>query len=888
MTIMRWLRRLKYLFPFYRRTEENEVEAELRSLVEIAAEDAGSEQAARRTLGNLTLAREDARAAWGWTWLASLAADARYAVRVLRKERSFTTVAVLSLALGIGANAAIFSIVDALLLQSLPVRAPQSLVEFENSSSSYFTYTRFAANSGQVFAGMLARFAGRRDIDFGGSPVRANVEMVTGSYFPVLGVPALYGRTIGPDDDNRSHPSPVAVVGYGLWMRQYGGDPSAIGRTIHIQRAAFTIAGVAPPEFFGVVVGEAPDVWLPLSTFSSVYPGKNWLDEPGTNFLDFLGRLRPGITAAQASAVLTPVQIQAQIQRVGEVPEWIRQEIRKQRVELVPAAKGISLLRYWLSKPLHIVFGMVALVLLLASVNLMNLQAARVSERSKELAVRLAIGASRLRVARQVFTESVLLALAGGALGLLVCRPVAEALLALVSSGNRVPLHLSFNSQLLAFIAAISIMAAILFGVVPAWRSTRGEILPAIQQGSGAAKASRFARLFGRTLASLQVALSLVLVAGAILFATSLYKLTHIDTGLDRSRLLVLDVDPVEAGYQGEQTSALNRRLAARLAALPGVQSVTFSFNGVYSGRNMDRGVEPQGYRSGNPHDLFAWYDQVGPHYLSTIGARLIAGRDFDEGDDSAAPKVMIVNEEFVRFYFEGRNPIGRTVAIEEEWKKPKIMRLIVGVVKDMRSGGDIRQKPERYFYLPAFQTKALWASTRFLVRAAGYPKSLFSAVREAVRAEDPALAIGSVDTAVDLLNRTLNTDRLIVDFSAAFGVLALLLAAIGIYGLLSYEVARRTGEVGIRMALGARPAQIVRMVLSEVGLLAIVGVAAGGVAALAMGKLVSGLVFGLEPGNPAVLATAALVLMCVALCAGLWPARRAARLDPMVALRRE
>jgi predicted permease len=583
---------------------------------------------------------------------------------------------------------------------------------------------------------MLARYADRRDIDFGGGPVRANVELITGSYFPVLGVPALHGRTIGPGDDNRGHPAPVAVISYGLWNRQYAGDPSAIGKTIHIQRAAFTIIGVAPPEFFGVEVGSAADVWAPLSTLGSVYPGRNWLDDRNTNFLDFLGRLRPGIPAAQASAALTPTLIEIQFQRVGDIPEWIRAEIRKSKVELIPAAKGISSLRYW-RRPLHIVFGIVALVLLLASVNLMNLQAARVSERRKELAVRLAIGASRLRVARQVFTESVLLALAGGSLGLLVCRPTADLLLALVSSGNPVFLHLSFNSQLLAFIAAISIGAAILCGVAPAWRATRGEVLPAIQQGSGAAKASRAGRLFGRGLASLQVALSLVLVAGAILFATSLYKLTHIDTGLDRSRLLVLDVDPVDAGYQRDQVSALSRRLAARLAALPGVQSATSSSNGVYSGRNSNCGVQPEGYRSGNPQDLFAWYDQAGPRYFSTIGARLIAGRDFDKRDDSAAPKVMIVSQEFVRFYFAGRNPIGRTVAIEEEWKKPKILRQVVGVVKDMRGGSDVRQKPQRYFYLPTFQTKA-WASTRFLVRAAGDPKPLFSAVRAAVRAEDP------------------------------------------------------------------------------------------------------------------------------------------------------
>ncbi|MGA3040696.1 MAG: ADOP family duplicated permease, partial [Bryobacteraceae bacterium] len=816
MTIGAWFRRLLYLLPGYRYADDSDMEAELRSLAEIAAADGAR-------LGNLTLAREDARAVWGWNWLAGLAGAMRYALRVLRKERSFTAVAVLSLALGIGANAAIFSIVDALLLRSLPVRDPQSLVEIGLGSNSYFTYTRFAENSGQVFTGTLARHADRRDVDFGsdlgGSPVPANLEMVTGSYFPVLGVLALYGRTIGPDDDNRSHPSAVAVISYGLWTRRYGSDPSAIGRTIRVQRAVFTIIGVAPPEFFGVVVGSAPDVWLPLSTFSNVYPGRNWLDDRSLNFLEILGRLRTGITAPQAAAALTPIFVQIQLER------GVRANPRNSAVKLFAAAKGMSQLRYWLSKPLHMVFGMVALVLLLACVNLMNLQAARVAERRKEFAVRLAIGASRPRVARQVFTESVLLALAGGAAGLLVCRPIAETLLALASSGDPVSLYLSFNSSLLAFVAAVSIAAAILFGVAPAWRSTRGEILPAIQQGSGAAKASPVGRLFSRGLACFQVALSLVLVAGAILFAASLYQLTHLDTGLDRSRLLVLDVDPVEAGYQGEPISALNRRLAARLAALPGVESTSFSFNGVYSGRNGDSDIAPEGYRSGNPDDLHAWRDEVGPHYFSTIGARLIAGRDFDERDDRTAPKVMIVNEEFARFFFAGHNPVGRTVSLQEEWPGSKIARSIIAVVKDMRSGSDIREKPERYFYVPAFQTKPAPFSTRFLVRTAGDPRAQFSAVREAVRVEDPALAIGSVDTAVDLLNRTLNTDRLIADFSAAFGVLALLLAAIGIYGLLSYDVARRTGEVGIRMALGARPAQIVRMVLSEVGLLAVIGV---------------------------------------------------------------
>lgn len=348
------------------------------------------------------------------------------------------------------------------------------------------------------------------------------------------------------------------MISYGLWQRRYGGDRSAIGRTIRIQRAPFTIIGVAPPEFFGVVVGEAPDVWVPLSNISSVYPGQPWfgLDQPNSNFLEVFGRLRPGVTAQRASAALTPVAIETQLLRAGPLTDADRAEIRKAKVELTPAARGISWLRYRFSKPLHIVFAMVAMALLLACVNLMNLQAARVRERRKELAVRLAIGAGRLRVARQIFTESVLLALAGGACGLAIYSPVARALESLMSSADPVSLRLGINSQLFAFVAAVSMAAAIVFGAAPAWRSTRGEILPAIQQGSGASKSSPASRLFGRALASLQIALSLILVAGAMLFAASLYKLLHLDTGLNRSHLLVLDVDPVDAGYQGERAAA--------------------------------------------------------------------------------------------------------------------------------------------------------------------------------------------------------------------------------------------------------------------------------------------------------------------------------------------
>ena len=875
---MNYLRRLKYLLPAYRREQEREMEAELNALEEMAAEDVVR-------LGNLTLAREDARAAWGWTWLASLYADIRYAWRTLRKDRVFTAVAILSLALGIGANAAIFSIIDKLLLESLPVRDPSSLVLLDDSDSSYFTYLRFAANTESVFSGIFARCSDARDVDTGGGPTRANIELVTGSYFPTLGVRPWLGRTLDPDDDRRGNPAPVAVISYGLWRRRYAGDPSAIGRTIRVQRSPFTIIGIAPPEFFGVVVGQAPEVWLPLSAHASVFPGRHWLDEPNTNFLELMGRLRPGVTPQRAADVLTPVLIRTEFDRNPHAPESVRAEIRRERVNLIPAATGISWLRYRFSGPLRIVFGMVAITLLLACLNLINLQAARVREHRKEFAVRLAIGASRLRVAREVFTESALLALAGGACGLLLCGPLAHALLDLMSPGDPIALGLGLNHQLFAFVAAISMAAAILFGTGPAWRSTRGEILPALQSGSGAAKASPANRMLGRGLAALQIALSLVLVAGAILFATSLYKLLHADFGLNPSHVLVLDVDAVEAGYQASQSAALSRRLVTRLAPLAGVESVSFSAIGIFTGRNMNRAVEPVGQPK--PANPYAWYDEIGPRYFTTIGAQMVAGRDFDERDNLAAPKVMIVNQQLARFYFPGLNPIGRSVAVEEVDRKPKVLREIVGVVKDLRNEGS-RQQPAPYFYLPAMQTVDMPFSTRFLIRAACDPRALYASIRAAVRAEDPALNIVSLDAAGELLDRAIGHDRLMAALAAAFGVLALLLAAIGIYGLVSYEVARRTGEMGIRTALGANRADIMRLILSEIAGVAIVGVTLGGTVALAASRLITGLVFGLQPNDPLVLVGAALVLMAVALSAAYWPARRAALLDPLAALRRE
>lgn len=879
---MSLFRKLRYLLPSRRRAWERDMEAELRSLAEIAADDAVESgaappeagYAARRALGSLALAKEDARAVWGWTWLESVFADLHYALRALRRQPAFAAVAIVSLALGVGANTAVFSIIDSLLLRELPVRDPATLVALNNGwSSSYFIYNQLAANSSRVFSGVFCRQGPEpRDVDPGGSSLRASVDLVSGSFFPALGVPALLGRTIAPEDDRRGHPSPVAVVSYGFWQRQFGGDPSVIGRTIRVQRAPYTVIGVAPPEFSGIAIGEAADVWLPLTTLGSAFPGRDWLDRPRTNFLQVFARLQPGVTLPQAASALTPFYAQLK-------------NDRKANLRLTPAINALSWLRKQFAEPLRVVFAMVGIVLLLACVNLMNLELAHASERRRELAVRLAIGASRARVFRQLLTESILLALAGGALGLLICGPVAQALVALVQSrGEPVLLNLDLNAAVLAFALAISLAAALVFGVLPAWRATRGELGPAIQQGWRLANTAPERRLLRRGLASVQIALSLFLVAGAVLFAASFYQLTHTDVGLERRHLVRLDVDAAEAGYQGSRALLLSRRLLDRLSAVPGVESVTVSEHGPYAG-NSETSVEAEGFQSANPRDHHSYFDQVGPRYFSTLGARLLAGRDFDDRDNLAAPRVVIVNERFARHFFAARNPIGR--AIEVLWRNTRTACRIVGVVKDMRSE-DIRSDVRPYFYLPFFQTADEFVATRFFLRARGHLAAAASSLRQAVRAEDPALPVLGIDTVDDLVGRQFGRERLIAALSVAFGVLALTLAAAGIYGLLAYEVARRTGEIGIRMALGANKAAIVRLIIGEVTPIAICGVLAGTLAALASGKLVTSLVFGLRPHNPLVLAAAALILTAVALCAALWPARRAAQLDPIVALRHE
>jgi predicted permease len=871
-------RKLKYLLPSYRRSEEREMREELESLAALAGP---------RELGNLTLAAENARGVWGWVWLEGIAADVRYALRVLARRPSFTAVAVASLALAIGANAAIFSLMNVLMWRDLPVREPERLVLLERYSVPYLAYSRFAQNGGSVMEGVFAWYSdASRRLDTGGGAQRGTVALVSGGYFPTLGLRTQLGRGILPEDDLRGQPAQVALLSHAYWRRAFGGDRGVVGRPLWIERARFTVIGVAPPEFFGAEVGSVPDVWVPLSTFGSVFSGPNYLDEANSNFLYVAGRLKPGVSVPQAEAALTPIAIQIDIERNGPpATEARRRELNNSKVSLRPLSKGLSWLRQRFSKPLRVVFLMVGVGLLLACVNVMGLQFARAGERQKELAVRMAIGAGRWRIMRQLVTESAIVAAASGALGLAMYRPAANALASLigVGGGQTARLILPLDASMLWFVAGVSMAAALVSGVLPSWRATRLNPAAGLPQVSRGTTATPGRRLAGRVAVAVQIALSLVLVSATCLFAFSLRQLRSFDSGVRRERLLVVDVDANDGGYKDASLVALDARVRDRLAAIPGVADVSFSQVGIYSGRNSNDSIEADGYQGRNPRDHDALLDQVGPRFFTALGARLIAGRDFDQTDTPSAPKSAIVSQEFARHFFAGRNPVGLSFST---WDKQ--LHKVIGVAEDVRH--DVRDKPQRWFYLCELQAQKhpQVFSTRFLVRARSTRLASAAGLRAAVLAEDKTLRIDEISTADDLFDRTLDQDRLTETLAWGFGVLALVLAAVGLYGLLSYEVTRRTGEIGIRMAIGAGKRDILTLVLREVAIVAGIGFLLGAAGSAVLARTAEGLVFGIHAGDPRVELAAAAILAIVVVSAAWLPARRAAMTDPMSALRTE
>jgi predicted permease len=833
--------------------------------------------------------------------MGTLLQDLRYGLRMLAKNPGFTAVAVLTLALGIGANTAIFSLLDAVLLRNLPVREPGQLVLFGKGNwmgsvnslpsrsmqlFSYPFYKQFRQKN-EVFSDVTAigsiLFGTHGRAGDSPSLEKINAELVSGTFFDTLGVHPILGRALTDSDDETPGAHPVAVASYSWWQRRLGKDPAAVGKTITIRSTVYTIIGVAPPEFFGAIVGQSPDVWIPLAMEKEISPGWNGLNDNLFQSLYIVARRKPGVTMEQASANTNLLFRQMVHEYAGPKPSQEQLDgIQHAQIELTPASTGLSHLRHQFSFPLKLLMGVVALVLLIACANVANLLLSRATARQREIAVRMSVGAGRWRLVRQLLTESLILAFGGALAGVMCAWWGSNLLLRMVSSGLEVlPIQVAPDAQVLGFTLGVTMLTVILFGAFPALRSTRIEMAPSLKEGRGAISEHGHNWL-SRGLIVSQVALSLVLLVGAGLFLRSLVNLMNVDTGFNKQNVLVLGIDPSGAGYKEDaRLESLMEQVEQRVSSLPGVRAASFAFI-VFNQGGWTSGISVPG-RPSSKDDPEADHNIVGPQYLEAMEMPLLMGRGLTAGDTAVSPKVAMINQAMARAYFPGGSPLGRTFGIgkESEWQNIQV----VGVVKDAKYMNLDEKSMPAAFYPHAQHIGFYW---NLVVRTSGDPKLVTKEIRGAVAGIDPNLPVGDVWSLAELVDNSVQDQRLVAQLSTFFGGVAVFLACIGIYGLMSYAVTRRTNEIGIRMALGAGRHDILWMVLRETLLLVLIGVAIGVPLAPAASRLATSLLFGLKPFDPLSIALAIFTMVAVAIFAGYLPARRATKVDPMVALRYE
>jgi predicted permease len=811
-----------------------------------------------------------------------IALDVRYALRVLRSSPGFTAAAVLTLALGIGANTALFSVFDALFLKSLPVTDPERLVVFstrhargQDYEQSYPVFRELEARSTSL-SGLAAATAGsdRMQVRLPPSPggETAGLSMASGNFFDVLGVRPALGRLFTPADDDPQAAEPAAVLSGRYWQTRFAGSSSIVGQTIFVQGVPFTIVGVTPAGFSGHVVGESPDIYIPV-TMQPRLSHRSFLESTSTDWIRLIGRLKPGVSHEQARLDLLATY--AQIVADWKSTPKIKGLPLGVTLNAADGRRGYSGLRDRFETPLRILTGVVALVLLIACINVAGLLAARASSREREIAIRVAVGASRRHLARQFLVESLLLSLAGGVAGVLLGFWGTDALLPLLGDRSGTPtLAVRADLRLLAFTAAIAVIAGLLFGMMPLLRYARGA--PAI---GGRAPSARPRLALGRTLIVSQVALSLVLVVGAGLFVRTLHKLRALDAGFDRQRILLLRIDPYAAGYDEARRAVLNVQIREAIGAIPGVQATSQSGIGLMSGRSTTCCFAVPGYTPAQGERMAVRTNDVTADYFATVGMTLLAGRGFAAADSTARPRRVIVNQSFAARYFQGQPAVGQSFG----FGKPSGMQ-VIGVVADAHYDG-LREGSRPLIFFAAKDDAPLQSIE---VRTAGAAAAIAAAVRRTLATIDPRLPLREMLTIEQLVDASLAQERLMARISGFFGVLALVLACVGIYGLLAQLVARRTQEIGIRMALGAERRQVVGIVLRETVLLVLPGVALGLAAAAVTTRVTSALLFGVTPHDPVALIAAPLCLVTAALLASWFPARRAATIAPLAALRHE
>jgi predicted permease len=911
----------------------DELDEEIRSHLRMAIRDRvergetpeRAEAAARREFGNVGLVKEVTRDMWGWGWWERLLQDIRYGLRFMRRGPGFTAIAVLTLALGIGANTAIFSVVDAVLLRSLPVKEPEQLVLFRSvggdrfdigghngsitrdssgqtikSSFPYQTYTRFREQQSalsEVFAfGTLSL-----NVNAFGQADVASGQAVSGNYYTALGVPAVVGRTLTDDDDNAAAP-PVAVITHRYWHSRFDGDPAVIGKQINLNNNAFTVVGVTPPGFNGTMnVGSSPDVTIPIAWESQLMAERSRMKN-NIWWLRLMGRLKPGASMEEAQAQLSGVFQQSILEHRAARISQAQAEGREApapldpnappRLAAFPGNQGETNTRLDYQIPLYTLFIVVGLVLLIACANVANLLLARAASRQREIAVRLALGASRGRLIRQLLTESLLLATLGGAFGLLLAFWFKDGLLAVSDWGGQQmsALEARLDLRVLVFTVALSWAAGILFGLAPAWRATRVDLAPALKDNFRSSNSSQRS-LFTKALIVAQVALSLLLMIGAGLFLSTLVNLRRVDPGFNTSDLLLFDVEPGLSGYEKEPLANLYRQMSERIEAVPGVRSVTFSAHPLLARSETEAAFYlPAANAAGEGEARRAgiiYVHQVRENFLGAMEIPLLGGRALTARDDVRAPKVAIVNQTFAKQFLPDGSPLGKRFGLDPA-EAGGIE--IVGLALDAKYTSQ-RDKAPPTVYLPWAQELSALGSATFEVRTSGDPTSYVAAIRQAVREVDRDLPLKGIKTQAEQADETLAMERLFAKLFSLFGLLALVLAAVGLYGMLAWSVTQRKHEIGIRVALGASNSSVMKMILRQGLTLTLLGVVLGlaGASVLAMNlQSLSQMLYGIEPTDPMTFVVIAVFLMLVALVACYIPARRATKVDPLVALRYE
>ena len=830
--------------------------------------------------------------------------DLRYAFRTMAASPSFTAVAILSLALGIGANTAIFSLWNGVIHASLPgVDKPEQLVMLsdpnqqgmwtgrlstrEDGDRPYFTYAEFAQfrDNGGVFSAVMAT---QSDFDTwqvrvaDGEWEQARGRLVSGGFFQVLGVSPVLGHAFTAADD--SGDAAYAVISYNYWQRRFGGRPDVLGKTLSMRKTVLTIIGVAPRGFFGETSGEQPDLWIPLGMQPMVLPGVDRLHDKSPQkvmWLHVFGRLKSGVTLPQAEAQVNSA-FEAGLESFysGVLTAENRADFLDQHIRIRPAARGASSVRNHFSEPLTALLAAVGVLLLIACANLANLLLARGAARRSEIALRLSLGASRGRIMRQMLTESLALAIMGGVAGLGTAYLLHRALVRLMDF----QMSFSLDPMVVAFAVAATLGAALLFGVLPAWQVTTIDAADPLKEHSRSATGSIGRMRWGRFLVSLQLGLSLPLLVGAGLLARTLYNLQRVDLGYPAERLLLVRIDTREAGYNAVRRDALIRDLLEQFRRIPGVRAASFSRLGVFSGGNSALEIQVEGYVPKGDKDRNSGIDVVGPDYFSALGAPIVLGRGVLESDRPGTPGICVVNAAFAKQFFDGRNPIGRRITSVEDHSATCVVGGVANNARTQNLRGDVRPR----YYFPALQFPFDIPYPIFLIRTATDSAPILAAVRQTIQRTDASLPIISAKSIEEQMAPLTAQDRAVAQLAVAFGAVALTLAAIGLYGVLSYGIARRKSEIAIRIALGAQTARVVGMILRETTGLIIAGLVLGAGLAYAASRVVTSQLFGVAPQDPFTLALAIGVLVAVALSAAYLPARRASKLDPMVALRSE